>query len=116
VLGAKEGTVKRGIKEVVKTIRRGKPASWYGFLNRTSLTHSFVLIAGDISPIDVITHLPVLCEENEIPYIFVPSKEKLGQSSKTKRATSCVLVSRPNDKEVASKFDEARNLCIEKRK
>lgn len=33
------------------------------------------VIAGDISPIDVITHLPVLCEENDIPYIYVPSKE-----------------------------------------
>ena len=33
------------------------------------------IIAGDISPIDVITHIPVLCEENAIPYIYVPSKE-----------------------------------------
>lgn len=33
------------------------------------------IIAGDISPIDVITHVPVLCEEADIPYIYVPSKE-----------------------------------------
>ena len=33
------------------------------------------ILAGDISPIDVITHIPVLCEENQIPYIYVPSKE-----------------------------------------
>ena len=33
------------------------------------------VIAGDISPIDVITHVPVLCEESEIPYVYVPSKE-----------------------------------------
>jgi hypothetical protein len=33
------------------------------------------IIAGDISPIDVITHLPLLCEENAIPYIYIPSKE-----------------------------------------
>ena len=33
------------------------------------------IIAGDISPIDVITHIPLLCEENAIPYIYVPSKE-----------------------------------------
>lgn len=36
------------------------------------------IIAGDISPIDVITHLPVLCEDHDIPYIFVPSKEVIG--------------------------------------
>lgn len=33
------------------------------------------VLAGDISPIDVITHLPVLCEDNDIPYIYVPSKD-----------------------------------------
>lgn len=33
------------------------------------------IIAGDISPVDVISPLPVLCEEHDIPYIYVPSKE-----------------------------------------
>jgi hypothetical protein len=33
------------------------------------------VIAGDISPIDVVTHLPILCEDTGIPYCFVPSKE-----------------------------------------
>lgn len=33
------------------------------------------VIAGNISPIDVITHVPVLCEEAEIPYVYVSSKE-----------------------------------------
>ena len=32
------------------------------------------IIAGDISPIDVISHVPALCEEHSVPYIFVPSK------------------------------------------
>jgi H/ACA ribonucleoprotein complex subunit 2 len=38
------------------------------------------LIAGDIYPIDVISHLPVLCEEKDTPYIYVPSKHDLGES------------------------------------
>ena len=33
------------------------------------------IIAGDISPIDVITHIPVMCEDVKIPYCYVPSKE-----------------------------------------
>ena len=54
------------------------------FLTRRSTLHGIQLhvpccriciLAGDISPIDVITHIPVLCEENQIPYIYVPSKE-----------------------------------------
>ena len=43
------------------------------------------LIAGDIYPIDVISHLPVLCEEKDTAYIYVPSKHDLG-------AFSCVCV------------------------
>jgi hypothetical protein len=39
------------------------------------LCHSICILAGDISPVDVITHIPIVCEDNKIPYIFVPSKE-----------------------------------------
>jgi len=37
------------------------------------------IIAGDIYPIDVISHIPVLCEERDISYIYVPSKQELGE-------------------------------------
>jgi hypothetical protein len=50
------------------------------------------VIAGDISPIDVITHVPILCEEAGVPYIYVHSKEELGAAGQTKRPTSCMLV------------------------
>lgn len=33
------------------------------------------ILAGDISPIDVLTHIPILCEDHQVPYIYVPSKE-----------------------------------------
>jgi H/ACA ribonucleoprotein complex subunit 2 len=50
------------------------------------------IIAGDISPLDVIAHLPILCEDKGIPYIFVRSKDELGAAGLTKRPTSCMLV------------------------
>ncbi|KAL7161059.1 hypothetical protein ACSBR2_041666 [Camellia fascicularis] len=70
--------LKRGVKEVVKSIRRGHKG--------------LCVIAGNISPIDVITHIPILCEEAEIPYIYVSSKEALANAGATKRPTCCVLV------------------------
>ncbi|XP_043699632.1 H/ACA ribonucleoprotein complex subunit 2-like protein [Telopea speciosissima] len=70
--------LKRGVKEVVKSIRRGNKG--------------LCIIAGNISPIDVITHLPILCEESDIPYVYVPSKEDLATAGATKRPTCCVLV------------------------
>ncbi|CAF1696730.1 H/ACA ribonucleoprotein complex subunit 2-like protein [Brassica napus] len=70
--------LKRGVKEVVKSIKRGQKG--------------ICVIAGNISPIDVITHLPILCEEAGVPYLYVPSKEDLAQAGSTKRPTCCVLV------------------------
>jgi H/ACA ribonucleoprotein complex subunit 2 len=67
---------------------------------------SLLVLAADISPIDIISHLPVLSEEAQIPFVFVPSKEELGQASATKRPTSCVLIC-PDSKKRNSAKDKA---------
>lgn len=41
---------------------------------------------------DVISHLPVLCEDHGIPYLFVPSRAELGAAGSTKRPTSVVML------------------------
>ena len=64
-LATKRKSVRRGVKEVVKAIRK----------NSNSSGSSFCILAGNISPLDVIAHLPVLCEDNQIPYCYVQSKE-----------------------------------------
>jgi len=58
----------------------------------TEARNRLLVLAADITPIDIISHLPVLCEEAQIPYIFIPSKEELGHASSTKRPTSCVMI------------------------
>ncbi len=70
--------LKRGVREVVKGLRKNEKG--------------LVVIAGDVSPIDVISHIPVLCEDNEVPYCYVPSRRDLGAASLTKRPTSVVMV------------------------
>jgi H/ACA ribonucleoprotein complex subunit 2 len=57
-----------------------------------------VILAADISPMDVISHIPVLCEDHNIPYIFVTSRAELGMAGGTKRPTSVVMVSKDNAK------------------
>jgi H/ACA ribonucleoprotein complex subunit 2 len=75
------------------------------------------VLAADINPIDIISHLPVLSEEARIPYVFVPSKEELGHISSTKRPTSCVMVcpnlkrkSKPKEGAVEEKDEEYLEL------
>ena len=80
---SKEKLIRRGVKEVVKALAKGE--------------QGLSIIAGDISPVEVIAHVPILCEEKNVPYIYVPSKEDLGLASLTKRPTSIVLVRKGAD-------------------
>lgn len=88
----KTKSLKKGVKEVVKALRKNEKG--------------FVVLAGDIYPIDVISHIPVLCEESSIPYIFIPSKEDLGQAIMMKRPTSCVMITPGSIKESSSNIQE----------
>jgi H/ACA ribonucleoprotein complex subunit 2 len=68
-----------------------------------------VVIAADISPIDVISHIPVLCEDHNIPYIYVTSRAELGAAGSTKRATSVVMMAKdrgPKPSKDGSSVDE----------
>jgi H/ACA ribonucleoprotein complex subunit 2 len=102
----KAKSVKRGVKEAVKAIKKGQKG--------------LVVLAGDISPIDVLSHIPVLCEESNIPYVFVRSKNELGTAAGTKRSTCCIQVLPPSkdDKKIKELFKfcsaEANSLlgCI----
>ncbi|OAA70157.1 Ribosomal protein L7Ae/L30e/S12e/Gadd45 [Akanthomyces lecanii RCEF 1005] len=99
---AKNGTLKRGVKEVVKTLRKSPAAG----PSSTSFP-GIVVIAGDISPADVISHIPVLCEDHNVPFIFVTSRAELGAAAKTKRPTSVVMIMQKQDgKNAKSKKDD----------
>ncbi|TFK55711.1 L30e-like protein, partial [Heliocybe sulcata] len=91
---SKARQVKRGVKEVVKGIRKGE--------------RGLLVLAADITPMDIISHLPVLSEEAQVAYVFVPSKEELGHSSSTKRPTSCVMICPDQKKKVKRKEGEEK--------
>lgn len=84
------------MKEVVKALRKG------------AAVNAICIIAGDISPIDVITHVPILCEDHDVPYVFVPSKHDLGEAATTKRPTSCVMIIPGDGWKYADKFSKLR--------
>ncbi|KAI9656155.1 MAG: snoRNA-binding protein [Trizodia sp. TS-e1964] len=80
---AKNKSLKRGVKEVVKCLRKS---------STNASVPGVVILAADISPPDVISHLPVLCEDHNVPYLFVTSRAELGAAGSTKRPTSVVMV------------------------
>lgn len=61
---SESGKVKKGTNEVTKSIERG--------------VAKLVVIAEDVDPPEIVAHLPILCEEKRIPYVYVSSKSQLG--------------------------------------
>lgn len=37
-------------------------------------------MAADTEPLEILLHLPLLCEDKNVPYIFVESKHALGRA------------------------------------
>jgi large subunit ribosomal protein L7Ae len=72
------GKIKKGVNETTKSIERK--------------TAQFVVVAGDVTPEEVVIHIPMLCKENNIPYAFVPSKKDLGGAIGIQVGTSAVAV------------------------
>ncbi|RIB04543.1 50S ribosomal protein L30e-like protein [Gigaspora rosea] len=91
---------RRGVKEVVKALKKGHKG--------------LVVIAGDISPIDIITHIPILCEDSSVPYIYIPSRADLGFACATKRPTSVVMIVPDQKDEEAFDYKEHYMTCYKK--
>lgn len=82
-------SLKRGVKEVVKALRKSPVPAPNAVIDTPT---AVVVLAADISPMDVISHIPVLCEDHGIPYVYVTSRAELGSAGATKRPTSVVMV------------------------
>nr|CAG4636684.1 EOG090X0JRW [Eubosmina coregoni]SVE70194.1 EOG090X0JRW [Eubosmina coregoni] len=73
-----KGFVRNGLKDVQRRIRLGE--------------RGLVIFAGDVTPVDIMAHMPAVCEEKQIPYCYTPSRLELGHSLGLKRTSLMVLV------------------------
>ncbi|NIU39253.1 50S ribosomal protein L7ae [Candidatus Bathyarchaeota archaeon] len=65
-IATRTGSVRKGTNETTKAVERARA--------------KLVVIAEDVDPPEVVAHLPLICDERKIPYVFVPSKEKIGSA------------------------------------
>lgn len=49
-------------------------------------------MAADAEPLEILLHLPLLCEDKNVPYVFVPSKKALGRACGITRPVISVAV------------------------
>ena len=74
----KTGKIDKGTNEVTKAIERGVAKA--------------VFYAADVSPKEIVAHLPIIAKEKKIPCIEVDSKPKLGVAVGIPVATSAVAI------------------------
>ncbi|MGC8670023.1 MAG: 50S ribosomal protein L7Ae [Candidatus Micrarchaeia archaeon] len=88
-LAKQTGVVKKGSNEVTKSVERGLA--------------SFVVIAGDVDPEEVVIHIPTICEQKKVAYSYVPSKLDLGKSIGLNVPCTAVAIENPGKAESSIK-------------
>jgi len=83
------GKIRKGTNEATKSVERAEAR--------------LVVVAADTNPIEIVAHLPMLCEEKKIPFVWVPTKADLGAAAGLPVGTSAVAVVQPG--EAAKKMD-----------
>merc|ERR1719326_1533895 len=70
--------LKKGANEATKALNRGQA--------------EFVVLAADAEPLEILLHLPLLCEDKNVPYVFVQSKQALGRACGVSRpvVSACI--------------------------
>lgn len=80
---AKKDKLHRGLKNVQTKIRKGSTG--------------LCVFAGDVTPIDIYCHLPIVCEDKRIPYCFLPSKREIAEALGAKRHCIVALILADDD-------------------
>ena len=98
-IASKSGVVRKGTNEATKAVERSQA--------------KLVVIAEDVDPPEVIAHLPILCEERKIPYVFVPNKDKLGNAVGIDVPCAAACIIREGEatgllKEIVTRIDQVK--------
>lgn len=64
--GKEKGIIKKGANEVTKSLNHG--------------VAMLVILAADTEPIEILSHLPVIAEDKDCPYIYVETRLELGRA------------------------------------
>ena len=77
-MGVDQGKIKKGTNEVTKVIERGEAL--------------LVVMAEDVSPPELLAHIPLLCGEKRVAFGYVGKKAELGRSVGLKKDTAAVVI------------------------
>ncbi|KAJ5265338.1 hypothetical protein N7524_006356 [Penicillium chrysogenum] len=87
--------IKKGANEVTKALTRG--------------TSEVVILAADTSPLPIVMHLPLLCEDKNVPYVFLPSKLAIGRACGVARPIIAVSITSNEASDLAPVIERIRD-------
>ena len=94
--------IKKGANESTKILKRGLV--------------DIIIIAADAEPLEIVLHLPLLCEDKNVPYIFVPSKQNLGKACGVLRPViaCCILTKYDSSisRQIKSVKEKIENILV----
>jgi large subunit ribosomal protein L7Ae len=101
-LATQTGAVRKGTNETTKAVERSQA--------------KLVVIAEDVDPPEVVAHLPLICDERKIPYVFVPNKQKIGSAIgiDVPAAAACIVESGDAGslvKEISKRLEEIKKVA-----
>ena len=93
------GTVRKGTNETTKAIERGNA--------------KLVLVAEDVTPEEIVMHLPELADEKGIPYAFVETQDEIGVAAGLEVGSAAAAIvdageAKDQVEDVGSKVEELR--------
>ena len=89
--------MKKGANEATKALNRGLA--------------EIIVIAADTTPLEIVLHLPLLCEDKNVPYVFVASKKELGKACGTSRNVIAIAVIKNANSKQNDKINSIKDKC-----
>ena len=86
--------LKRGANEATKSLNRGQ-----GML---------IVMAADTEPIEILMHIPLLCEDKNVHYVFVQSKSSLGRACGVTRPVICCSIIYEEDSNLTKQIEKVQ--------
>merc|ERR1712086_828026 len=87
--------LKKGANETTKALNRG--------------VAELVILAADTEPLEIILHLPLLCEDKNVPYVYVGKQADLGRACGVSRNIIAIAIMKDDNSALGPALKEMRD-------
>lgn len=87
--------LKKGANETTKSLNRG--------------VADLVILAADTEPLEIVLHLPLLCEDKNVPYVYVPKQSDLGRACGVSRNIVAAVILHHQDSHLQAQINEMKD-------